>query len=71
MFLDELEATLELLANMPVSGRSAPSRRYPGVRRRLMPKTRYHVYYTVDEADQVVAVRSVWQGQRGRRPRFR
>ena len=30
LFLEELEATLELLADMPASGLSVPSRRYPG-----------------------------------------
>jgi len=69
LFVEEFEATLELLAAMPASGTAAPSHRYPGLRRRILPRTRYFVYYTVD--DDIVIVRSIWHGQRGKRPRLR
>jgi plasmid stabilization system protein ParE len=68
LFVEEIEATFALLASTPATGTAAPSHRYPGLRRRILSRTRYFVYYTVD-AD-VVVVRSIWHGQRGKRPRL-
>ncbi len=41
-----------------------------GVRRLLLPRTRYHVYYAVDDGRAVVEVRAVWHASRGRGPRL-
>jgi plasmid stabilization system protein ParE len=38
------------------------------MRRILMPRTRYHVYYTADDGDRLVRVHAVWHLSRGQRP---
>ena len=68
LFADELSDVLDLIAHTPnvgavyqtVSGRHA--------RRVLMPRTKNHVYFEVDEAQQRVIVHAVWGTPRGRGP---
>jgi plasmid stabilization system protein ParE len=69
MFEEELAAAFELMANVPAAGEAWPSA-LPDVRRWLLPKTRYHVYYTTDANQAVVVVRMIWYAARGRSPRL-
>jgi plasmid stabilization system protein ParE len=50
LFLRELEEAVGLIANSPTLGRAANDDDLPGVRRVLMRRTRYLVYYRVTEA---------------------
>ena len=70
LFEEELAGAFELIANAPAAGEEWRSQRLPGVRRWLLPKSRYHVYYTADEQQSVVIVRMVWFASRGRGPRL-
>jgi ParE-like toxin of type II ParDE toxin-antitoxin system len=47
LFVAELERTLAVVALMPTLGAPARSKRLRDVRRVLLKKTRYHVYYRV------------------------
>jgi len=40
------------------------------MRRILMPRTRYHVYYVVADEERRVLVHAVWHTARGRGPRL-
>ena len=40
------------------------------IRRILLPKTSYHIYYWPDEAALVVRVYAVWYGGRGEGPKL-
>ena len=68
LFVDELEAASILIADVPHAGRRYPVDNPPGVRRVLLPRTGYHVYYTA-EADRVL-IRAVWHAVRGRSPKL-
>lgn len=70
LLFEELAGALELIARAPHSGAPHPSRRAPGVRRWLLPSTRYHVYYSIDDASRTVTVRTFWHAMRGRAPRL-
>ncbi|KFE68163.1 hypothetical protein DB31_7400 [Hyalangium minutum] len=66
--MEELSAAVETVAASPGAG--APYRRtsLSGMRRVLLPRTRYHLYYTVDETEGVVRVHALWHTARGQGP---
>ncbi len=66
LFLRELEKTVALIANSPTLGRAANDDDLPGVRRVLMRRTRYHVYYRV--TGETLEVLAIWYGARGEGP---
>ena len=68
LFLDEFGAALDRLATAPSTGMVYVGSRREGLRRILLPRTRYHVYY-VDQHDRVV-VMAVWHATRGAAPRL-
>lgn len=63
LFASELDTMLAAIAAMPTLGAAAAGVRAEGVRRVLLRKTRYHVYYRV--RDDVVEVLAVWHTSRG------
>ena len=71
LFDEELLATLARLAEAPGTG-ALYQRRGSKItlRRVLMPRTHYHVYYTVDAVASVVAILAVWHATRGHGPRL-
>ena len=64
VFDADLDAAVEQLLSAPRSGSPYPRRL--GIRRILLRRTRYHLYYSVD-GDEVL-VRAVWHAVRGRDP---
>ncbi len=68
LFLDELTATLAVLEISPHIGRPYTETTLPGVRRLGMPRTRYHLYYVVDDNASRVMVYAVWHAARGAGP---
>ena len=68
LFVDELSRAIDRLSGMPGSGAPFDSHVLVGVRRVLLPGSRYHLYYTVDSDRQEVLVRAVWHGSRGQLP---
>lgn len=66
---DELAAGLELLAQLPEIGPPYPNERVPGVRRLLLRKCQYHIYYVYDAGGPgLVVVLALWSSRRGRGP---
>jgi plasmid stabilization system protein ParE len=65
--VEELDETAELLLGSPGVGKPVRARR-PGVRRVLMERVRYYVYYRVNAQDNI-EVLSVWHASR-RPPRL-
>ncbi len=63
LFLDELEAAIRQLE-------ATPHIELPAARRLLMPRTRYHVYYAIEDDDSVVRIHAVWHTSRGHGPRL-
>ena len=68
LFRRELEGAIDLLEQSPDAGRRYPDAEIPGLRRLLLPGTRYHVYYVHQEAAQRVLILAVWSAVRGRGP---
>jgi plasmid stabilization system protein ParE len=68
MFLDELAAALEVLETLPRMGRLYTAHHVDEMRRIALLRTRYHLYYTVEEQPLLVRVHAVWHMSRGGRP---
>ena len=71
LFANELLAAIDLLTHMPRVGQRYRVRGVPGLRRMLLPRTRYHVYYTHDPEARLVVVVAVWGAVRGHGPPLR
>src|SRR5207302_817487 len=69
LLVDELQQAFEQLSTAPRSG-IAVATKLQGVRRLLLPKCKYHLYYTVDDQHRVVKVRAFWHAVRRRGPRL-
>ena len=48
LLLDEIDVALDIVARVPQAGRRMELRGYENVRRLLLPRTSYHLYYRVD-----------------------
>jgi plasmid stabilization system protein ParE len=66
LFVVELERMLAAVALMPTLGAPAKSERLRDVRRVMLQKTRYHLYYRV--RGNAVEVLAVWHAARGTGP---
>jgi plasmid stabilization system protein ParE len=60
-----------MLAVTPEAGALYPHRRVQGVRRAVLPRSRYLVYYVYERALGEVAVLALQSALRGRGPRLR
>jgi hypothetical protein len=68
LFAAEFEQTLLHLKTAPDSGQQFHYRRGRLIRRWLMKKSRYHVYYCHDPATHVLEIRAIWSAARGHGP---
>lgn len=70
LFEEEFEAALRQLLSMPHSGVLYPTPKRPTLRRILLEKTEYHVYFALERGGTVVVIHSVWGARRERGPRL-
>jgi plasmid stabilization system protein ParE len=70
LFASELDEVADRLETAPGIGRTHPAKSRPALRRLLLPKSKCHVYYEVDEARQTVTIVELWDGRRGRPPKL-
>jgi plasmid stabilization system protein ParE len=70
MFSRELEAAARLLETSPLIGKAYPLALVPEVRRLLIGRSRYHIYWEVDVASKGVTIIAVWYAGRGSGPRL-
>lgn len=69
LFDDELDDALKRLRLSPESGRLyTTTRRSRRVRRLLLLRTRYHLYYAVDDRLETITILAVWHALRGKAP---
>lgn len=68
-FEGEVAQRLAFLGEAPLTGAQVAMRRQ-GIRRLLLRKTQYHLYYTMDTEAEVVEVRAVWHTSRGKMARL-
>jgi plasmid stabilization system protein ParE len=66
LFEDELAAAVLLLESGPLLARVFDEVRGKVVRKARLPRTRYSLYFTVD--DDLVTVHALWHGSRGSAP---
>jgi hypothetical protein len=52
-------------------GSSFPTARHPASRRILLPKSRCHIYFEIDEAKQGIKILHICDGRRGQAPKLR
>ena len=64
---EELSRAFDFLSRAPHSGVQLRGRRR-GLRRIVLHRTRYYVYYRVDEAARLVEVVSIWHTSKGKGP---
>jgi hypothetical protein len=70
LFARELAEARDLIAAAPSIGVTYTTRSGKTARRVLLPKTRNHIYFEVDEKRDVVTVLAVWGAPRRRGPRL-
>ena len=70
MLSDELEAAYVLITDLPFAGEGVSHSQIDGLRRVLLGRTQYHLYYALSEDDSVVEVLSLWHTSRGKPPRL-
>jgi plasmid stabilization system protein ParE len=70
LFREEFVAATQRLERLPNVGSSYPHEQVDGVRRVLLSRTRYHLYYVVDEQAAVVTILALWHSARGEGPTF-
>lgn len=68
LFLEEFAAALQRLATAPSAGTIYTRSHRADLRRLLLPRTRHHVYYVVE--NERTAVMAVWHAARGVGPRL-
>ncbi len=56
LFVRELDAAVRLLETSPMVGPTYPASPVPGVRRMLIGRSRYHVYWEVDVPGRTVTI---------------
>jgi plasmid stabilization system protein ParE len=70
LFESELEAAFVRIAATPLAVAVYRENKGRAVRRLLMPRTSYHVFFEVNERERKVHVLAVWHAARGRGPRL-
>lgn len=68
---EELRSATRTLAGFPNAGGRVQSRRARGIRRLLLPRSQYWIYYEVDEDLEEVRIFAVWRTARGKKPPFK
>ena len=68
MFSRELEAAVRLLETSPMIGKAYPQAPVSEVRRLLIGRSRYYVYWEVDLGSTVVTILAIWYAGRGSGP---
>lgn len=66
LFIRELRAALSRIADLPSAGRPSKQSQIPNVRRVLLPKTRFYLYYRFSDAEVQVLV--IWSARHDREP---
>ena len=68
LFRREVAVAIRQLARAPETGRLYDGGEVPSMRRLLLPRTRHHIYFTIDESARLVRVHAVWHASRGGGP---
>jgi len=69
-FSEEIERGFELARTLPSAGEPVWHPHLTGVRRILLGRVRYYLYYSVTPETETVEVLTLWHTSRGSEPRF-
>jgi plasmid stabilization system protein ParE len=70
LFAEELRDVRRQIAEKPNLGKLYAVRRGVAIRRILMPGTRTHLFYEVDNAEQVISIVFLWGARQDGEPQF-
>jgi plasmid stabilization system protein ParE len=68
LFAAEFRAAARRVASAPLSVAVYRTMNGREIRRLLMPRTRYHLYFEVHDVSHEVFILAIWHGARGRAP---
>ena len=69
-FAEDLEAAFTLIQALPNAGERVQHPTIPSVRRILLGRVHYHLYYSVLVEESVVEILALWHTSRGSSPRL-
>jgi plasmid stabilization system protein ParE len=69
-FAEEIERTFDLIRALPSVGEPVAHPKLKGVRRVLLGRIQYYLYYQAFPATEIVEVLALWHTSRGKGPRF-
>ena len=67
-FAEDLGDAFRLVSELPRAGEPVRHTRMSGVRRVLLSRSGYHLYYVVDESATTVELLALWHSRRGTSP---
>jgi plasmid stabilization system protein ParE len=67
-FTEDLDDAIRFVAEVPLAGQPVRHSRLASVRRVLLTRTRYQVYYSIDERAGTVEILALWHTSRGESP---
>ncbi len=70
-FEEDLEKAFDLVTFLPRAGESVRHSRIAGLRRLLMGRVRYYLYYDVGDETETVEILALWHTSRRDRPPLR
>ena len=68
LFREELGHAIDALALSPLQGVPYLEPEVPGLRRLLLMRTSYHLYYSIRDEGALVVIEAVWHAARGQGP---
>lgn len=68
LFAEDLESAFALIEEFPHAGESVTHPRIPKLRRVLLSRVQYHLYYSVVVEDRVIEVLALWHTSSGTKP---
>jgi plasmid stabilization system protein ParE len=69
LFTEELESSFDFVEEFPYAGEHVPHVRRT-VRRVLLTRVQYHLYYSIDLRNGIIEVLALWHTSRGTKPRL-
>jgi len=69
-FAREFLAAIDFLESTPSPGSPFPTPKRSALKRFLLPKAHCHIYFEIDEPEQMIRVLHVWDGRREKPPKL-
>lgn len=69
-FEEDIEKAFSLISSLPGAGQRVRHPKIRGLRRALLGRVRYYLYYTVETDEELVKVLALWHASRRGHPRL-